>query len=127
MMPNNKYAQLFTHLGATMYVIMFIAGEGPYTSTFLNRQEVINESVVLLASYPLFVFTPWVYDDQRRSEVGWFLVACLLLNIVFNIACLLYQLCKMIKRKCRLYNLKQKNKAEFEIRRMEYARNLRDA
>lgn len=73
-----------------MYVIMFTAGEFPYISTFLNRQEVINEYVVLLASYPLFVFTPWVYDDERRIDVGWFLVACLLLNILFNIACLIY-------------------------------------
>lgn len=92
-LPWSKYAQLYTHLGCTCYVITFIAEERPLVDRFVNNQEIFNELSVLLAIYPLFVFTPWVDDPEMRVGAGWALVGCLMLNILFNIVVVIYQAC----------------------------------
>lgn len=74
-----------------MFVIAHLWGYRPYESLFCNRQELTNEFMVLLAAYPLYVFTPWVWDEKRRIEVGWLIVCAILFNIVFNITLVLYQ------------------------------------
>lgn len=51
--------------------------------------------MVMLAAYPLYCFTPWVWNTERRVEAGWLIVFIILFNIIFNIALLLYQMLKM--------------------------------
>ena len=77
-----------------MFVIVHLWGSRPYESLFLNRQELINEFMVLLAAYPLYCFTPWVWDMDRRIEAGWLIVIIILFNIAFNISLLVYQAVK---------------------------------
>ena len=70
----------------------------------------------MLAAYPLFVFTDWVSDDDRKMEAGWYLVSSILLNIFFNIAILVYFLCKDLIRKAKRRYIIMNKKAEREIK-----------
>ena len=92
--PGYKYAQILSQFMATMLMIIHVWGSRPYDSLFLNRQELINEHMVLIAAYPLYCFTPWVWDIQRRIEAGWLIVFIILFNIFFNIMLLIYQMLK---------------------------------
>ena len=64
-MPRIEYVQVYSHMISTMYFILFMVKVKPYISSFVNKVEAINDVTVLVATYPLFVFTPWVHDlDQ---------------------------------------------------------------
>ena len=54
--------QIMGQMLGTMYVIYYIASARPYNISYMNKQELINEITVLLSSYPLLMFTPWVWD-----------------------------------------------------------------
>ena len=95
-LPLNTYLQIVTQMVATVYVIAYIARDHPYESSTINYQELVNEFLVLLASYPLLIFTSWVSDIERRKEAGWFLVACIVLTILFNISIVIVQIIKKI-------------------------------
>lgn len=68
--------------------------------------------LVVIATYPLFSFTEWVYDMHRRLEVGWVMLGCILFNIVFNIALLLIQLVIQSCRKLKFWIIRKKAKRE---------------
>ena len=86
----NGNLQILTSMISTMVVIAYIAGVRPHVSPSVNNQEIINEITVLIATYPLLFFTKWVWDMDTRLNAGWFLVACILLNILFNISILIF-------------------------------------
>ena len=56
----------------------------PYENKVINLQEIVNEWTVIIASYHLFCFTEWVYDEDRRIEIGWSLLCVIGLNVTFN-------------------------------------------
>lgn len=87
-------------------MIYYLTYYRPYEEKFLNFQEQVNEITVLIAAYPLFVFTEWVSEEDRRLDAGWYLIGCILLNIMFNITVLMYFMVKDTYRKCkRAYNI----------------------
>lgn len=49
-----------------MYVVGFVAGEKPFKTPVANKQEFINEVMVQLAAYPLFVFTDWIVIEEQK-------------------------------------------------------------
>lgn len=61
----------------------------PYENRVINVQEVVNEWTVIVASYHLFCFTEWIYDNDRRIECGWSLLVVIALNILFNVCLIL--------------------------------------
>ena len=69
-----------------MAVIIYIASKMPYDSRFANRFEVINESWVFVAAFPLFTFTDFVDDLERQANNGWWLIVCIAVNVLFNIS-----------------------------------------
>ena len=56
----------------------------PYDDLAQNRQESINEVTVTFGSYFLFMFTPWIVDEEFRYTLGWNLVGFIAANVVFN-------------------------------------------
>ena len=115
-MPWSKYAQILGQIYGTMAVIYYLSYFKPFSEGFMNLQERVNEITVLLAAYPLFVFTDWVSDDDRKMEAGWYLVSSILLNIFFNIAILVYFLCKDLIRKAKRRYIIENKKVEREIK-----------
>lgn len=92
-LPRYTYVQIMTHMFITGLAIDYLWAFRPYINKALTIQEIINESVVLIATYPLLVFTDWLWDSQLRAEAGWAIIACIAFLIVFNIMFFLCYLC----------------------------------
>lgn len=73
----------------------------PYKQTIQNYQEVINEVTVLISAYHLFCFTEWIYDFERRFELGWSLIFTILLNVLVNLTILCFYVCNSLYLKLR--------------------------
>ena len=71
-------------LWSTLYIMSYTAYVLPYENRVINLQEIVNEWTVIIASYHLFCFTEWVYDEDRRIEIGWSLLCVIGLNVAFN-------------------------------------------
>lgn len=82
----------------------------PYENMIQNVQEVVNEWTVLVAAYHLFAFTEWVYDAERRFELGWSLIAVIVINVCFNFIVLACIILKTCLRKTKLKYLKYNHK-----------------
>lgn len=77
-------AQIHLHMFLTGFVVYYLISFAPYYEPKQNRLETFNELTVLLASYPLLMFTGVVGDQDREDEIGWALICCILLNILAN-------------------------------------------
>ena len=70
----------------------------------MNRLEFFNELTVFTASYPLLTFTEWVWDLDKRLNMGWFMVFCIGINILVNILAVvvifIHDLCRKIRLNC---------------------------
>ena len=86
-----------------MYVIAFLAGDRPYVSPLANKQEIVGEMIVLIATYPLLTFTDFVWDLNTRDLNGLIIVGCILLNIVGNIIVVTVIAIHQMIYKCRYY------------------------
>lgn len=51
------FTQILCQIFTTIFMAAYLGNVRPYLSTFSNRQEFLNEVFVLIAAYPLFVFT----------------------------------------------------------------------
>ena len=94
---------------STIYVAAYIAGERPYTSRFMNVQELLNELTVFVAAYPLLAFTNWVSDYNLSLNNGWFIVACIGVNVLFNITIVVVIFLRQICRKIRFNFIRKRN------------------
>ena len=100
-MPTLKYAQIFGQLYSTGAVIWFLWQFRPFMSRFLNAKEALNEVFVMLAAYPLFLCTTWVFDEDARFVAGWLILGCLGGSILFNIGCFVIALTYQLKLRCK--------------------------
>ena len=85
-LPTQRNIQITIQLWSTLYVMCYLAYVLPYLSYRQNVVEIINEFGVLLASYHLFCFTEWIYDVDRRYNMGYSLIVCIIFNFLFNLA-----------------------------------------
>lgn len=76
-----------------MFVVAYLAKTRPYVSSFVNKQELLNELIVWIAIYPLLVFTDFV-PEEYRLETGWFIVALIGLSILINLTVVLVAMLK---------------------------------
>ena len=105
---NYILVQIYFHVFGTMYVVGYIGHVQPFLDKFANRQEIINELMVWSSAYTLLCFTDFVWDPDMRINIGWCLIGYILLNVIFNIVCLIYQACKQLKFKCKVMKTKWK-------------------
>ena len=94
----------------------------PYQNRMISVQEIVNEWTVTVASYHLICFTEWVYDRDRRLEIGWSLIAVIALNVGFNIVLLLTFVVKSCKNeiKKRFLSKSSKKKLAISIKKAEF-------
>ena len=69
---------------------------------------------MLLAGYPLLVFTNWIGDENPRIQAGWAIVACIVFIVIFNIFVLLFTVCRSWLRKCRFKCIRSQRLKEFK-------------
>ena len=120
LLPLYRNTQIVGQLWTTLFVMSYVAYVRPYEVPYLNVVEVINEVTILQASYPLFVFTEWVYDMQRRVEAGWFVIGCILFSILFNVTFLVIISIKSTKQRCKLWYAKRAARKQLEERRRNH-------
>ena len=95
-------------MATTIFMIGYIGGERPYVSPFSNKQELLNEMIVLVAAYPLLTFTDFVWELDTRIDNGFFIIGCILLNIIANMIVVIVIAIHSGIRKCKLYFLKKR-------------------
>lgn len=59
LLPLNELMQIHAHMISTIYVVSYLCEFHPYEKSAINYQEITNEVIVLMATYPLFFFTDW--------------------------------------------------------------------
>ena len=99
--PTFGLTQVFLQMASTMFIIAYLGRVMPYQSKAFNIMEIVNELVVLGATYPLLTFTDWVFSLQDRNFNGWFLVAYICFNIVFNITMALFFMIRKVFLRCK--------------------------
>ena len=73
-------------------VISFIMVTVPFEDYHKNTKEAVNESIVLVAAYPLLMCTFWLADPEVRLVVGWAIIGCICASLLFNLGCFLFSL-----------------------------------
>ena len=106
-------------------MMSYISWVRPFLSNRQNKMEIINEVTVLLASYHLFCFTEWIFDQLRRWEIGWSLVLLIGFNVTINITLLIYVAMKKAIQKVKTKLAKRRQKKKEKIRAKELRRRLK--
>lgn len=99
LLPDYTLTQILGQMIATGFVTFYIMAKRPFKEPSHNRMEAYNEATVLIAAYPLLIFTDWVSSEERKFDVGWFLVALICFNIFVNISALVITLVNIGKLK----------------------------
>ena len=94
LLPSNRNVQINCQLVSSLAMMSYVTWVRPYESKLQNSTEIINEITVLLSSYHLFCFTEWVYDVDRRLEIGWSLVGFIVFNVIVNVVIFLVTIFK---------------------------------
>lgn len=58
--------------------------------------------MVLIAAYPLLVFTPWIWNEELIENTGWLLIAIIALNVLFNVLIIIVLAIKRTIRRIKL-------------------------
>lgn len=128
LLPGQRNVQIVTQLWSTLYIMSHTAYVMPYKEPIQNYQEVLNEITVLISSYHLFCFTEWIYDFERRFELGWSLIGVILFNVLVNVTILVFYVCNSIYKKLhrmKLERIKASIMYKFKVRQArKEARNF---
>ena len=101
-----------------MFVIAYLGRVMPYQDPAFSIIEIINELMVLGAAYPLLTFTDWVASLEDRNFNGWFMVAYICLNVVFNLTIAITFMARKVQLKCK-YCLIRKRKVVLRQKQLE--------
>ena len=123
LLPSNRNVQINCQLVSSLAMMAYVTWVRPYESKTQTNTEIINEITVLLSSYHLFCFTEWVYDMNRRLEIGWSLVGFIIFNILINLAIFLATIFKNFKKsvkrryaaKNRSFRLKKQEESHYQL------------
>lgn len=104
-------------------MIIYLSTVKPFESRFLNRLEIFNECIVLIASYHLFIFTKFTSDPNTQYQVGWSFIGFALICIASNMLILLAggfmnvkrHLMRLIRRIKRYYKLKNGDTVPIQV------------
>ena len=69
----------------------------PFIDPLLNRLEIFNELCILVESYHLIAFTPFVDDPAVQYNVGWSMIVVTIFNIVINMSVIAWASFKNLK------------------------------
>ena len=82
----SRNLQVNTSLFLTLIVIAYMLHVKPFAEPSMNKQEIINETSVLVASYLLYLYTEYVSDAEMRYNLGWVHVGILGINLLINLS-----------------------------------------
>ena len=75
--------------------------------------EIFNESILLVSSYFMFLFTDFVDDIPLRAMIGWVYIGVIGFMIFVNFGCMIFKVfATVIKELKKLWNKWKKYRAE---------------
>lgn len=83
-------------------ILIFYITQMPMENLITNLVQILNEVVVLVCTWYLFLFTPYVPDPQTRYFFGDMFLKIIALDVIVNIGILLYQIVDQIIKKIRM-------------------------
>ena len=110
-LPHHKYFQIVSQMWSTIAFFCYVGAVHPYKTPITNKQEIFNEAVVLIASYPLLAFTDWIWELDLKKDFGWMLVACIVISFLVNLGLIIYIACGRLMfnyKVCRTKIIKRK-------------------
>ena len=97
---------LYSYIFLSMLVLMFFIGNRPMKYASFNNVEIMNETLVLISTYFMFVFSDWIKDVEIRYEVGFYLMYVISVLALINTIIIVREMCRGIK--------KEKNRGKYE-------------
>ena len=76
---------MYLHIALTSIKVNYLAHINPYESRQLNLKEIVNEILIALAAYPLWMYTDWANEEKDRIYAGWLMIGAIMLIILFNL------------------------------------------
>ena len=70
---------------------MFLFYLKPLETKFLNAVEIMNEITLLMSSYFLYFFTPFIQSAELKYEMGWYFIGIATFNIFINWCAMVYK------------------------------------
>ena len=68
------YLQILVYTFTSLFQMMYYLWFRPFSYHPLLNLEVLNELVILISSYFLFIFTEFVENSRIRFNSGWYLL-----------------------------------------------------
>ena len=96
-LPRHTYFQIVSQMWCTIVFFSYFGAVRPYKTSITNKQEIFNEAVVLIASYPLLAFTDWIWELDKKKDFGWMLVSCIIISFLVNVGLIIYIACGRLK------------------------------
>jgi hypothetical protein len=78
---NQPMFQVFPLLVMSVINMSFLCWRERYKSKSVNRQEIFNEFVVYMTLVSFLIFTNTAIDHLRKSDIGWYVIALIALNM----------------------------------------------
>ena len=79
-----------------MLMMCYLVSTWPFDSFYLNWLELINEMMVLLMIYLLYIFSGLISDPEVNYEIAGYLTVVLYTSLVFNLIVAIYVAVKQI-------------------------------
>ena len=97
----------------------------PFAEPIHNRLEILAEVLILINSYFMMLYSPFVVDEEARYTMGFYNIWIIKAHIAVNLVIIIYTIVHMIKkqfRKCQLKHLRAKRLKDMKRRakRREY-------
>ena len=73
----------------------------PFEEDLMLKGEILNEVGILLVSYTLAWFTDYVVDPEREFDIGWSIIAIIVLVVFCNCVIFGIALIRKIKLQCK--------------------------
>ena len=64
--------------------MIYVGWERPFTSRRDNNLELMNETLILINSYFMFVYSDFVADSNARYDFGWLNIGLVIIIVVAN-------------------------------------------
>ena len=115
---NYPVFQIQLYMAFSLANLIFIILAKPFTTRKANYTEIYNELTVLAVATHLFTFTDFVPDASKRKEIGYSIIAIVLMNMMYHLLTIvggnliaLFRLFKLLRNRLAVY-LQKKEKTQ---------------
>ena len=98
---DRSYFQIQFMILHSSFIMIYMGYFRPYQLNFSNNLEVINETLTLVCTYSLMLFSSFVPDPAMRYLCGWYLIGLIVLTLAVNLTIIVGQALKSSIRKCK--------------------------